>query len=89
MHQDKPTATKPIFLQGRAAARCALPEVDVVMGQQEEQAGSNGKRTAPSEAGSTDEEDEERCAMLAFVVKMLNEQLFIELMQGFHVYRRR
>jgi hypothetical protein len=58
--------------------------VEVVARQQEgPTAGASGKRKASSEAGST-EDEEEKHAVLAYVVGQLNEQLFTELMQGFH-----
>jgi hypothetical protein len=60
--------------------------VDVVAGQQEEEAEASGKRKASSEAGSTPQEDE-RHATLSFVTTTINEQLFNELMQGFHLPR--
>jgi hypothetical protein len=52
--------------------------------QEEQQAGASGKRKASSEAGRTDEEQEKH-AVLAYVVGQLNEQLFTELMQCFLV----
>jgi hypothetical protein len=63
-----------------------LPQVDVVVGQQEEEAEASGKRKASSKARSTPQEDE-RHATLSFVTTMMNEQLFTELMQGFHLPR--
>jgi hypothetical protein len=58
--------------------------VEVVSRQQEgPPAGASGKRKASSEAGST-EDEENRHAVLAYVVGQLNEQLFTELMNGFH-----
>jgi hypothetical protein len=58
--------------------------VEVVSRQQEgPTAGASGKRKASSEAGRT-EDEEEKHALLAYVVGQLNEQLFTELMQGLH-----
>jgi hypothetical protein len=59
--------------------------VEVVSTQQQEgqQAGASGKDKTASEAGST-EDEEETHAVLAYVVRQLNEQLFTELLQGFH-----
>jgi hypothetical protein len=59
-------------------------DVVVVDEQQEgEEAGASGKRKASSEAGITPQE-EERHAMLSFVMTTLGDQLVTELMQGFH-----
>jgi hypothetical protein len=53
-----------------------------VLGQQAHpQAGASGNEEASME------EDEERNAVLAYVVVHLNAQLFTELIQGFHAPR--
>jgi hypothetical protein len=74
----------PAFLQDRKATSQALPQVEVVVRQQEEQqAGPSGQEGASIEAGSTEEEEVVQ-AVLAHVVGQLNEQLFTELVQCFH-----
>jgi ankyrin repeat protein len=82
--QATPTAPVPVCLQERKATSQALPQVEVVARQQEEQpAGPSGQEGASIEAGSTEEEEEVH-AVLAHVVGLLNEQLFTELMQCLH-----
>lgn len=85
-HQDKPTAPVPAFLQERVTTGEALPEVEVVEGQQEgQQIGSSGQmKELRSKASTTQQEEEERHAVLTYVMRRSNEQLFAELMQGFH-----
>jgi hypothetical protein len=78
-HQEKPTAPVPAFLQVRVAAGQALPQVVAVHPEHEKRAGACATIQATREAGST----EERHAVLAYAVQMLNEQLFTELMQCF------
>jgi hypothetical protein len=74
----------PAFLHERVAEWDPLPKVKVVRQQEgEEQGGDSGKRQASIEASCT-EEEEERHAMLAYVVRQMNEQLFTELMHGLH-----
>lgn len=86
-HRDKPTAPVPAFLQKRAAAGHALSKVEIVGvarqqgGQQE---GVGGTIEASSGAGAVQDVEEERHAMLAYVVKQMNEQLVTELMEGFY-----
>jgi hypothetical protein len=83
-HRDNTTAPVPAFLQARAAAGQALPQVDVMAEEQEgEEAEASGKRKASSEAGITPQEAE-RHATLSFVMTTLGDQLVTELMQGFH-----
>jgi hypothetical protein len=61
-----------------------MPQVEVVSRQQEgPAAGPSGQRKASSEAGRT-EDEEEKHAVLAYVVGQLNTDLFKELMKGFH-----
>jgi hypothetical protein len=51
-------------------------------------AGAGGKRKAAGEGGDAQGgqagEEEERHAMLEYVVKALNEELVTELLEGFH-----
>jgi hypothetical protein len=61
--------------------------VEVVAGEQEEHAGAEGKRKASEEAGSTQEEEDEWHASAVYVVTQMNEQLFTELLRGFHAPR--
>jgi hypothetical protein len=85
-HEDKPTAPLPAFLHDRAAAGQALPELEVMEGgQEEQQGGASGKRKASGGAASAQEEEgEEAHEVLAYVTTQMNEQLFTELVQGFH-----
>lgn len=84
-HRDKPTAPVPAFLQKRAAAGQALPEVEIlVVARQQggEQEGAGGTIQAPSEADAVQDVEEERYGVLAYVLKQLNEQLFTEVIEG-------
>jgi hypothetical protein len=66
----------------------ALPRVEVVGGQQEG-AGSEGveKHTMEGTEVRAGEKQQERHAMLELVVGHLSEDLFTELIQGFHAPR--
>jgi hypothetical protein len=83
--RDKPTPGLPTFLEAR------LPSVEVVSlqsqgGDEKDQAGANGKRKAAGEGGSSlgaDVGEEERHAVLSYVLKGLNEELLTELLEGF------
>ena len=79
-HQHTPTAPVPALLKGRVAAGHALPSVETA--PQQSQAGASGQGRASTEAAHA---DEERHAVLQYVVTQLNEQLFTELVKGFHV----
>jgi hypothetical protein len=90
-----PTSQVPTYLEARVAAGHAVPGVEVVTPQseeaqkeeaEEEQAGPSGKRKAADEGGNlgeTEVGEEERHAVLGYVVKALNEQLLKELLEGF------
>jgi hypothetical protein len=67
--------------------------VDVVLPQSQEtqegkdegEAGARGKTTGEGDSrGAEAGEDETRHAMVEYVVKVLNEELIIELLEGFH-----
>lgn len=65
----------------------ALPSVEVVSPQswKRRQAGRSGKRTADEEMELMEAgKNEERHAMVHFVMHELNEQLVTELLEGFH-----
>jgi hypothetical protein len=94
-----PTSQVPTYLEARAAAGHALPSVEVVLPQSDqeqyeekeerkvEQAGSSGKRKAAGEDGdATGAEawEEEKHAVLEYVVTAMNEELITELLEGFH-----
>jgi hypothetical protein len=54
-------------------------------GDEEDQAGASGKRKTAGEGGSpsgADVGEEERYAVLSYVVKGLNEELLTELLEG-------
>jgi hypothetical protein len=91
--RDLPTSQVPTYLEARVAAGHAVPVVEVVVspqseGQQAEQAGASGKRKAADERGEAQGaeagEEEQRHAVLEYVVKGLNEELTRELLEGFH-----
>lgn len=86
--RDTNTAPMPAFLQARATEGQALPQVEVVAGQKERQPAREGrKREASSEAGpqaGSTPDEEERFAVLGYVMKQPNQELFTELLQGFH-----
>jgi hypothetical protein len=95
-----PTSQVPTYLEARVAVGHAVPVVEVVSPQSQEQpaeeqqaeeeTGTSGKRKAAGEGGEAqdaeagEEKEEERYAMLEFVVKALNEALVTELLEGFH-----
>lgn len=87
-HQTAAAAPVPAYLTARAAARLPLPRVEVVAAtQQEAQPGGASEASveaSAAEARGTQEGEEERCAVLNYVLTALNDQLFIELMDGFH-----
>jgi hypothetical protein len=95
MQRDQPTARLPTYLEARAAAGHALPSVEVMFPQLEEQeqgdgkqAGPCGKRKAAGEPGDQHEagaaEEEEVHVMLEYVMEKMNEELVTELLGGFH-----
>jgi hypothetical protein len=81
----------PSFLEARVATGLAVPRVEIVGAVQDEDAGAGRKR---KRALVVKEEEEawqmpgvgegERLAMLQHVVTGLNDQLFADLLQGFH-----
>jgi hypothetical protein len=94
MQRDLPTSQVPTYLQARVAAGHAVPVVEVVspqsQEQQQEQEAVSGKRKAAGEGGESPGaefevgEQETRHAVLEYVVKGLNEALLTELLEGFH-----
>jgi hypothetical protein len=88
-HQHTPAAPVPAFLKARVAAGEALPQVDVVPSEQEEQSATAGTTQASSEAHVHQQAElqAERHAVLSYVTTTMNEQLFTELMQCFSVPR--
>jgi ankyrin repeat protein len=88
-----PTSQVPTYLEARVAAGHAVPVVEVVVwaqseGEQAEQAGASSKRKAAGERGEAQGaeagEEEERHAVVEYVVTGLNEELIRELLEGFH-----
>jgi hypothetical protein len=75
MHQDAGVASLPAYLKARGVTGLAVPRVEVVAPQQ-------CWHSVGSKA--SEEDEEERRAVLTHVLKNLNDQLFIELMDGFH-----
>jgi hypothetical protein len=93
--RDLPTSQVPTYLEARVAAGHAVPVVEVVWaqseGQQAEQAGASGEGRTAGEGGEAqgaeagEEEEEQRHAVVEYVVTGLNEELIRELLEGFHV----
>lgn len=71
----------PAYLNNRVATRRALPTVRVVPPQSTVPCGGGARLKREVD----DEETEERHALLEFVVRDLNEQLFTELLDGLHL----
>jgi hypothetical protein len=83
-HPAVVASTAPAFLQTRVAAGLALPRVEVVASPQEQQGSAEDTEVTPAaDASDAGEGEEERHAVLAYVLGELNEQLFIELKEGF------
>jgi hypothetical protein len=90
--RDLPSSQVPTYLEARVAAGHAVPVVEVVWaqseGEQAEQAGASGKRKAAGESneaqGAEAGEEEQRHAVVEYVVTGLNEELIRELLEGFH-----
>lgn len=74
-HQQAPTYPVPAYLKARVKAGLALPRVEVV---ERETDGTGSEREGEGEG------QQERHAVLKFVVGQLSEELFTELIQGFH-----
>jgi hypothetical protein len=98
MQRDVSTSQVLTYLQTRVAAGHAVPGVEVVSLQPEQraprcttrQAAASSKKEAAGEAqegeaqGDEAEDEGTRHAVLEYVVKGLNEELFTELLEGFH-----
>jgi hypothetical protein len=94
--RDQPTSQVPTYLEARVAAGHAVPVVEVVSPQSERRitrsmarkAEASGKRKAAGEGGEAQGaeawEEEQRHAVLEYVVTGLNEALLTELLEGFH-----
>jgi hypothetical protein len=78
MHQDAGVASLPAYLKARGVTGLAVPRVEVVAPQQ---------RWHSVGSKASEEDEEERRAVLTHVLENLNDQLFIELMDGFHKAR--
>jgi hypothetical protein len=85
----------PSYLEARVVAGHAVPVVEVVSPQSQEehqqaeeegQAGESVKRKAAGEMGDEAQgtEEVEKHAVLKYVVEVMNEQLITELLEGFH-----
>jgi hypothetical protein len=75
----------PGYLKARAEAGLALPQVEVAAGQQDGPLWDGGrKRTRAATKAYATEQRQGMDAMVEWVVNELNEELFTELMQGFH-----
>lgn len=97
-HAENPRSKVPTYLEGRVAARQALPVVEVVghqAGASRREAGSgDGLEAAVERSRARVEEkrtrqerrdsEEENHAMLEFVLKDLHEDLVTELLEGIH-----
>jgi hypothetical protein len=90
--RDLPTSQVPTYLEARVAAGHAVPVVEVVAwaqseGEQAEQAGASGKRKAAGEssgAQGAEAGEEQRHAVVEYVVTGLNEELIRELLEGLY-----
>jgi hypothetical protein len=87
--RDLPTSQVPTYLEARVAVGHAVPVVEVMWPQSEgEQAGASGKRKAAGERGEAQGaeagEEEQRHAVVEYVVTGLNEELIRELLEGFY-----
>jgi hypothetical protein len=83
-HPAAPASTVPAFLQTRVAAGLVLPRVEVVASPQEQQESAGDTEATSADASDGGEGEEERHAVLGYLLGELNEQLFIELREGFH-----
>jgi hypothetical protein len=82
-----PTFQVPTYMEARVAAGHAVPSVEVVSlewseKQDAEGAGASGETKAGGLGGGAVVE-EEKHAVLKYVVQALNEALVIELLEGF------
>jgi hypothetical protein len=71
----------PGYLKARAEAGLALPQVEVVVGQQD---GAGWEGDGMRSRDDAAEQRQGMDAMVEWVVDELNGELFTELMQGFH-----
>jgi hypothetical protein len=87
-HQEAPTRPVPVYLKARVEGGLALPRVEVKE-RQVEGTGSEGggKCTRDEREVRAVKKQQERHAMLGLVVGQLSEELFTELVQGFHAPR--
>jgi hypothetical protein len=87
-HQEASTHPVPGYLKARVEAGLALPRVEVVEGEVDGTGSERGgKRTRDEMEVRAVEEHQERHAMVGLVIEELSEELFTELMQGFHAPR--
>jgi hypothetical protein len=76
-YQPAVTDPMPACLKARA-----LPRVEVVAAQQEQHGGISDTEASTEARGA--QEGEELYAALTYTMKEMNEQLYIELLGGFH-----
>jgi hypothetical protein len=81
-HRDNPSSVTP-YLEARAAAGLALPIVEVVSPQSQQEQEKEQAHEHDDPRGADAGEDELH-AVMAYVVKKLNEALLTELLEGFH-----
>jgi hypothetical protein len=77
-HQQTPTRPVPGYVEARVEAGLALPDVEMVAGSRRPKKRTRGGLAAV--AGK----QQEKHAMVEWVVEELSAELFTELMQGFH-----
>jgi hypothetical protein len=94
MQREQPTSQVPTYLEARVAAGHAVPSVEVVMPQvqeqeeekEQEEAGASGEVAAVGErdegAQGTGADEEEGHAVLTYVLTALDEHLLTELLEG-------
>jgi hypothetical protein len=75
-------APMPAYLKARGRVGPALPRLRVVAAPRKQHGSASGTKE-PAEDDARQEGEEEQHAVLTFVLKKLNEQLFIELIDGF------
>jgi hypothetical protein len=80
-HQEAPTRPVPGYLEARAEAGLAWPRVETVAGQRDDVGWAGDEMCSRSD---TVEQQQGMDAMVEWVMKELNEELFTELLQGFH-----
>jgi uncharacterized protein (DUF2267 family) len=78
----------PAYLTQRAAEGKTMPQVHMMMRQQEEDTDRQERRVMTREAGGEEAEDEREVeAVVKYVVKELANELYTELLEGFHIHK--